>query len=601
MNELIEAGTPLAGVTLNRAILGHLIEILDGRQLFPVFQPIIDIRSGEIAGYEGLIRGPIASPLHAPLNLFKAASLNGMTVQLEKMCQQVVQDQFLEMGLPGRLFLNVSLESLLQAKGSLADRMLLGPQRIIMELTENQPTYDYRRLIEAASRYRELGCQIAIDDLGEGFSSLRLWSELRPEFVKIDKHFIQRINQDPVKLHFVRSIQEIASNSGSLVIAEGIETRAELLAVKDLGIGFGQGYFIAYPQEKPETALSESVSKTLGQSTVPVYSSGVASPFKTVTATRLLKPVLPVSPQNTNDEVLEIFHAHSDLQAVPVVSDDVPVGIINRSLALERYAHRYWRELHGRKACSSLMDAEPVVVDKDMSIQKISSILVNANHRHMANGFIVTDQGKYAGIGNGRDLMAEITKLQIETARYANPLTQLPGNVPINEHIDRLLQAGGKFAACYCDLDHFKPFNDVYGYRRGDEVIYLLSQILVASCNPDHDFVGHIGGDDFVILFQSEDWETCCGKILDTFTREIRSYFDGEDLERGGYLIEDRQGNKVFCPLTGLSLGVVLAEPGEYASHNQISAAMAEAKKQAKKMPGSSLFVERRRLKSILQ
>jgi diguanylate cyclase (GGDEF)-like protein len=100
--------------------------------------------------------------------------------------------------------------------------------------------------------------------------------------------------------------------------------------------------------------------------------------------------------------------------------------------------------------------------------------------------------------------MREITQMQIHAARYANPLTQLPGNVPINEHIDRLLESGTRFWVCYFDLDHFKPFNDVYGYRRGDDVIQLTGNILTSNCDPDRDFVGHIGGDDFMVLFQSE-------------------------------------------------------------------------------------------------
>lgn len=581
-------------------LLAHLCDIIERQLLTPVFQPIIDMRSGSIAGYEGLIRGPLDSPLHSPMNLFRAADTYNLTVRVEHLCRHVVLEHFLRMNLPGKLFLNVSPECLLHREAkhgeTLATIEALGisPERIIIELTENQPTYDYNVLREAATHYRAMGFQIAIDDLGEGFSSLRLWSELRPEFVKIDKHFIQNISQDAVKLQFVRSIQEIAINSGSAVIAEGIETQAELLAVKDLGIGYGQGYFIARPHSEPATTLSVEVVKALGQSAVPVYSSGGAVSFKSITAAKLLRPIPPVNPGTSNDKVFELFHESPDLQSIPVVADGIPIGIINRHLAIERYARRYWRELYGSKPCSNLMDTEPVVVDRNTSVQVLSRIMVEANHRHMANGFIVIDQGKYQGVGTGQDLMAEITKLQIDAARYANPLTQLPGNVPINEHIDRLIHAGVKFTACYCDLDHFKPFNDVYGYRRGDDVIYLVSQILTLNCNSERDFVGHVGGDDFMILFQSEDWEKRCQSILEAFGCGIQNFFRNEDRERGGYLTEDRQGKKILCPLISLSLGAVIVETSEYGSHHQISVAMAEAKKQAKKVPGNALFVERR-------
>ena len=576
----------------------QLHEIIDQRLLTPLFQPIVDMRNGEIMGYEGLIRGPSDSPLHAPINLFKAAGNYGLTVKVEHLCRRVVLENFLKLGLPGKLFLNVSPECLLdhgvkqgETLGFIRE-LGISPESVIIELTENQPTYDYDLLREAVAHYRSMGFKIAIDDLGEGFSSLRLWSELRPEYVKIDMHFIQGINQDPVKLQFVRSIQEIAQNSESQVIAEGIETLAELEAIRDLGIACGQGYYIARPYGQPATALAAEVSKTLRRRLGNVSRS--SQMLGKVTVAKLLRPTPPVSSGTSNNKVFEMFTGNPELQTLAVVADGIPRGIISRYAVIERYAHPYWRDLHGRKSCTHLMDAEPVVVELDISVQDLSHIMVKADPRQLANGFILTEQGKYAGVGSSHDLMAEITKLQIDAAKYANPLTQLPGNVPINEHIDLLLQTRAKFAACYCDLDHFKPFNDVYGYQKGDDVIQLVGRILAEHCDPDLDFVGHIGGDDFIVLFQSADVEARCRQILEAFGQAILEFSSIQDRELGGYFTEDRQGKKAFCPLISISLGVVSVEPDEYDSHHQISVAVAEAKKQAKKLYGNSLFVERR-------
>ena len=224
-----------------------LHDILAGRKLTALFQPIIQMASGDIIGYEGLIRGPSDSPLHAPMNLFKVARACGLTLEVEHLCRQVVLERFAELNLPGKLFLNVSPECLLLRNARHGETLEyiaqigINPERVIIELTENQPTYDYELMREAVLHYRNMGFQIAIDDLGEGFSSLRLWSELRPEYVKIDMHFIQGINNDPVKLQFVRSIQEIAEKSGTLVIAEGIEAQAELLVLARSGRGVWPG------------------------------------------------------------------------------------------------------------------------------------------------------------------------------------------------------------------------------------------------------------------------------------------------------------------------------------------------------------------------
>ena len=166
--------------------------------------------------------------------------------------------------------------------------------------------------------------------------------------------------------------------------------------------------------------------------------------------------------------------------------------------------------------------------------------------------------------------------------------------MPINEHIDRLLESGTRFWVCYVDLDHFKPFNDVYGYRRGDDVIQLTGHILAKHGDRNRDFVGHIGGDDFVILFQSEDWEQRCQAVLDDFATAIADFYSNEDRERGGYISEDRQGKKVFYSLMSLSVGVIRVEPHQYYSHHQIAASAADAKKQAKKIHGNSLFLDRR-------
>jgi len=153
------------------------------------------------------------------------------------------------------------------------------------------------------------------------------------------------------------------------------------------------------------------------------------------------------------------------------------------------------------------MDPMPLCIDEDATVQEAGLIVSRSARRHIYDGFIVTRNGSYIGIGSAHDLMGMITEMQIQAARYANPLTQLPGNVPINEHIERLLERKVSFHACYFDIDHFKPFNDVFGYRRGDDIIALLAQTLTEIINPLVDFCGHIGGDDFMVLFQSEDWE----------------------------------------------------------------------------------------------
>lgn len=578
----------------------QLQQIISGRLLSAHFQAIIQMQDGQILGYEGLIRGPSDTALHSPINLFQAAREHGLSVTVEHLCRRVVLEQFKELDLPGKLFLNVSPECLLQSDARLGEtldyihELGINPNRVIIELTEYQPTHDYQLLRTAVMHYRNMGFEIAIDDLGEGFSSLRLWSELKPEFVKIDMHFIQGIDHDLIKRQFVRSIQSIATQSGTKVVAEGIETQAELVVIRELGITCGQGYHIAKPHMRPAKTISAEVTRLLSQGARPMTknsNSGTEKPR----IRSLMKTPVTIHPGTINSDVEDLFLADPSLKLIPVIEQGRPLGVVNRYNMVAHLSRPFQRELYGKKACTVFMDSNALIVDHNTSLQEVSHMVVEADPDHLLHGILITENERYLGVATGPDLMREITRMQIDAARYANPLTQLPGNVPINQQIDQLIQQQISFVVCYCDLDHFKPFNDIYGYQRGDEVIQMTSQLIAKHCLPPHDFVGHIGGDDFIILFQNNDWEQRCRAILEEFSESINSFYSREDQERGGYLSEDRQGKKVFYPLICLSLGAIQISAQNFDSHHQVAVAASEAKKQAKRIVGNSLFIDRRR------
>lgn len=327
--------------------------------------------------------------------------------------------------------------------------------------------------------------------------------------------------------------------------------------------------------------------------------SSAASPAHQGTLQRptvesLMRQVPCVTPECSNEQVFSLFEQHPELNSIPVVKDGVPVGIISRQHMINSFARQYHRELYGRRPCKTMMDHHPVVVEKSASPNELSDLMLQSDPQHLLTGYIVTDNGHYAGMGSGHDLLRLITQMQISAARYANPLTMLPGNVPINEQIETLLHGQIPFVACYFDLDNFKPFNDVYGYKRGDDVIQLAGKLLEKICVPQVDFLGHIGGDDFIVLFQSPDWEERCQNLLHRFAEKAKSFYTDDDLAQGGIKAEDRQGKKKFHPLVSFSIGAVKVLPGTFKSHQEVSSAAAAAKKQAKKISGNSLFVERR-------
>ncbi|MHB1175278.1 MAG: GGDEF domain-containing protein [Sulfuriferula sp.] len=577
-----------------------LLDILKKETLQAVFQPIMDLKAGQLIGYEGLIRGPSDSPLHAPIKLLSTAEQFGLSGRIESLCVVTVLDKFIKRALPGRLFLNISPLGLLEGclatdkVQALLNREDFPRDRIVFEITESSPKMALAPVIEAVMALRAQGFQIALDDLGEGFSSLRLWSELQPDYVKIDKHFVHGIHQDPTKLQFIRSIQQIAENGGARLIAEGIENRAEFQIIKDMGICFGQGYFIGHPLDRPAHSLGPEVLECMASAQICVYPHTQKIDARKHLSRKLLMDAPSVSPNAMSEEVLNVLQAHPKLHALPVVKDGVPVGLINRSLLIDRFSRVYTRELYGRKPCAMFMDSDPLIVDIKTPVAELSQLVVNKGKSNFADGYIFTDQGQYLGVGSSFDLMQEITDLQIQAARYANPLTLLPGNVPITEHTERLLENQQTFCACYADLDHFKPFNDVYGYRKGDEVIQMTANLLSIHCDPDMDFVGHIGGDDFFILFQSLDWEQRCRRMLDAFDSNLAQMLSSRILADGGYEAEDRRGNMEFHPFPALSIGIVQVTPGRFAGHYEVAAAATEVKKMAKRTLGSSIYIDKR-------
>jgi diguanylate cyclase (GGDEF)-like protein len=564
-----------------------------------LFQPILDLRHGRVYGYEALTRGPANTVAELPAALFELARADGRGAELELLAVRYAVERFASLGLDGKLFVNFSPAVLAERREdpeillALLRRHGMTPRQLVIELTENGAMSDTSPAWSELLRCRALGFGAAIDDLGEGFASLRLWSELRPEYVKLDKHFVQGVHRDPIKLQMARAIQQIAHVAGATVIAEGIEQDLDFQTVRDLGIRHGQGYLIGRPIANAAPGAAVETWKRLSGGPLAAFPVPGRS-VNRVTARHLMTEIAPVAPDTDNDVVYARFEADADLQIIPVVENGVPRGIINRTTMIDRFARPYRREHDGRNPCASLMNPEPLIVNGNISLQELGYLVADGGKRALLDGFMVVDGGRYAGVGSARELIREMTEIQIAAGRYTSPLTLLPGNVPIAEHIERLLSRGCRFAACYCDMDNFKPFNDVFGYQQGDEAIQLTARVLAQAADAQLDFVGHAGGDDFVVVLQSPDWEARCADILRRFELRAASLFTRADRRRGGFVAEDRLGRRRMFPLLSLSIGAVPVEPGTFASHSEVAAAAGEAKRLAKRESGNSLFIGHR-------
>ncbi|MEX2571416.1 MAG: diguanylate cyclase [Gemmatimonadota bacterium] len=177
-----------------------------------------------------------------------------------------------------------------------------------------------------------------------------------------------------------------------------------------------------------------------------------------------------------------------------------------------------------------------------------------------------------------------------------HPTTRLPGTVQIERDFAERLKGGGAFAVCYADLDHFKEFNDRYGYHQGDRVILITSRILrdIVRAHAPEGFVGHIGGDDFIFSVPLESMTACCEDILEVFDALIPLQYSPEDRDRGFFVGNDRRGNEYEVPIMSISIGVVTNAQRELTHTAEISELATEMKTYAKTFPGSLYVVDRR-------
>jgi diguanylate cyclase (GGDEF)-like protein len=219
-------------------------------------------------------------------------------------------------------------------------------------------------------------------------------------------------------------------------------------------------------------------------------------------------------------------------------------------------------------------------------------------------------QDKVYGINAGADdyllkpfapqeLLARVQMVLRRTSQdlEANPLTRLPGNRSIQQELERRLGTGEPLAVCYIDLDRFKAFNDHYGFKRGDEVIQRTAEILLRASQAHggpRDFIGHIGGDDFILITTTDRGEAACQAIIQAFDAMVPSLYDEEDRTRGYILHHDRKSQPAKIPLLSISIALVTNEGQPLTHPGQIAEMGAELKAYAKQFDRSIYVKERR-------
>ena len=194
-------------------------------------------------------------------------------------------------------------------------------------------------------------------------------------------------------------------------------------------------------------------------------------------------------------------------------------------------------------------------------------------------------------------VMAQRLKRLEEMYLDTSPLTRLPGGIAIENVLNKRIEAGSPLAFCLMDIDNFKAYNDHYGYAKGNDIIQATAEIIseaVARYGSEDDFIGHIGGDDYVLITTPDLYPRICQSVIDHFDRTIPSFYDNKDRKRGHIVGENRQGQEVKFPLATLSIAVVTNVKRKFKNHIQFGEVAAEMKEHAKTVAGSTFMVDQR-------
>lgn len=380
----------------NIANLNQLLETIVQKKFRIQFQPITSLKEPKVFGYEALVRMPQDGIMNRPGLYYQAADRARLVSWLDIACQEKCFEEAQKAGVRDYLFINMDAEGLSYfnlAERSLkeqAERRGISPSRVVIEITERQMVEDYPKLLHDIERMRTQGFKIAIDDAGEGYSSLRSISDMLPEFVKIDRAMIRSIENNGARQSLLRAVVDFSDKIGSHVIAEGVETRDELDCVMDQGVTLVQGYLLGKPNDGFRGVRREMREYiTMRQQTINRRKSATS-----VGLSDIMLNGVTFTLDSPSEQILNKIVKNPDIESVVILNDGRIEGLLMREDVMKHY--------DGGKSSPSqvllkALDRKPLIVEHVESVEAVAQKMalrpIHMNH-HDA---LVEKNGEYAG------------------------------------------------------------------------------------------------------------------------------------------------------------------------------------------------------------
>ncbi|WP_372998497.1 GGDEF domain-containing protein [Sulfurimonas sp.] len=530
------------------------------------FQPILNIHTGKIFAVEALLRNHKEAGFESIFDIFDEVYKKNILYSFDLELRKKTIKKFTEIAIYQDLKLFYNLDNRLFempnfAQGNTKKILLehkIKKDTICFEISERHQIDGIHDMQTIMQHYKDDNYCIAIDDFGVGYSGYKLLHDVKPDILKIDRFFLQDVHKHPKKKVMLKSITHLAVQLGIQVVAEGVETIEELLVCRDVGCHLVQGYFI----QRPTTDVTQIKSNYTEIS--DIINKDQRFMDKGYEIRTYIKKIPTLYIKTKMATVIEYFKKHQESTIIPIVNSHYePVGILQDDQIKDFLYSPYGRSLllNDDSKKSKLKNLINPCAIADIN-SEISTIIELFSNNPESIGIIITKDSEYYGFLSARAIITIMNEQNLLFAREQNPLTKLPGNTMIEKYVWDASKSKETYLLCYFDLDNFKAFNDVYGFRNGDRVIQLFADILRKNL-PQEFFKAHIGGDDFFVGIKSthddnEIYITDVKNIVKKFTDDVIEFYSQDDKARGYILSKDREGNKKEFPLLTVSASVLL-------------------------------------------
>lgn len=570
----------------------QFMKILKDELVIPVYQPIVSLQSGEIFGYEALSRITLEDCLLNTEEFFVMSQKLDCHWKTEELCRKKSLKGAIDKPDGIKLFLNVDpniMEDPQFREGVTCcylKKYNIRPDDIVFEITERNSIENEKNFCDVIQHYRNQNFEIAIDDFGNGYAGMNRICALHPLYIKIDIHIVRDIDKDNFKKSLVESMVQFCNKSGIYLIGEGIETRDELEALIRLGVHFGQGYYISRPMPKMKK-IPPMIKEYIANKSTCMEEKGQANSLDEKIGNICTRKEV-VRLEQSAKKIYSILQERTEITEVAVINEkEEVVGLLTRPVLQEAFGGMYGYSLSMKKNVSELMKADALIVDCNESVEKVSKIALQRQQDSLYDAILITEEGRYKGVVTVKELFQTVMAIQVNRAENDNPLTGLPGNAIIDKYISKCLTHPEPFAIVYIDMDNFKAYNDAYGFHNGDAMIQMLAKSIGTLCTK-REFVGHIGGDDFVIIADYWDVLPLLEKISKHFQEGIISLYQKEDYDRGYIISKNRKGETEQFPIVTLSMAIITNRIKSLTNWGEFSKELAKIKKESKEKNGNS-------------